>query len=138
MSCPLPLFFLTIHISSTVLLANVASKRSLNDAKVLLSLLTDQVLINLEQVISATEKQIFNVYNSLDIPEMMAIINLDEQNERQSTQNLQYAVNQMVSAVYPFDFVLVRTLDGHDIHTGGKITNGEAVYQQASELLDWL
>ena len=27
-------------------------------------------------------------------------------------------------------------LDGHDIHTGGKIENGDEVYQQASKLLD--
>ena len=128
--------FLIIYTSSTVLLVNAASNRSLNDAKALLSLLTDQVLINLEQVIITTQRQVFNLYNSLDIPEKMHELDIEEQNVRQATQNLQYSVNQMVSAVYPYDFVLVRTLDGHDTHTGGKIENGDEVYQQARELLD--
>ena len=87
-------------------------KRSLNDAKALLSLLTDQVLINLEQVILTTQRQVFNLYNSLDVPDKMHELDIEEQNVRQATQNLQYSVNQMVSAVYPYDFVLVRTLDG--------------------------
>jgi len=129
--------FIFIYISSTVLLANAASQRSLNDGRELLSLLTEQVLINIDQTISTTEKQVFNVYSSLDIPEIMGRISPENNgNDRQAKQTLQYIVNQMVSAVYPFDFVLVRTLDGQDIHTGEKIPSGDVVYQHASQLLD--
>lgn len=128
--------FLVILISITILLANVALQRSLDDAKALLSLLTDQVLINVEQTISATEKQIFTLSNSLNIPELMRTVNAFEPGIRPPMQALEYSVNQMVSEVYPFDFVLVRALNGQDIHTGGKIPDGEAVYQQARIFLD--
>ncbi len=128
--------FLIILIPTTILLANIALTRSLDDAKALLSLLTDQVLINVEQTISSTEKQIFNIYSSLNIPDQMRVVSSFELANRQSLQNLEYSVNLMVTEAYPYDFVLVRTLNGQEIHTGEKISNGDAVYNSAKKLLD--
>jgi sensor histidine kinase YesM len=120
----------------TLTLTSIATQRSLEDAKNQLSLLTNQVLINYRQSMLTTEQQIFNVYNSLDVPELMQQMQADGNRGSQAKKNLSYVLNQMVSVEYPFDFVLVRTLDGQEIHTGGKIANGAHLSEQAARLLD--
>lgn len=134
----LTIFFsltLVVTLSFIVVpLTKVATERILEDNRAHLSLLTEQVLINFDQYMSSTDKQLYNLCNSLNIAAYMRDIIENEANT-QSLRDLQYAVNQMVSTILPFDFVMVKTLNGIQIHTGGKLIDGASLAEQASSLL---
>ena len=133
----LTIFFsltLVVTLSFIVVpLTKVATERILEDNRAHLSLLTEQVLINFDQYMSSTDKQLYNLCNSLNIAAYMRDIIENEANT-QSLRDLQYAVNQMVSTILPFDFVMVKTLNGIQIHTGGKLIDGASLAEQASSL----
>jgi sensor histidine kinase YesM len=119
----------------TVMLTNVANQRTQEDNKAYLSLLTEQVLINFEQSMSSVEKQLYNSCDSLNIPTKMLAVT-DNHASTYTVRDLQYSVNQMVSTILPFSFVMVQTTDGVEVHTGGKHQNGDSLAAKASELLN--
>lgn len=131
-------FLLTLVITLSfisTLLIKIATQRALDDNKEQLSLLTEQVLINYEQTIHNTEKQLYNILNSLNIPPGMRAV-IESNANTQAVRDLQYSVNLMVSSSRPFDFVMVETLNGVKVHTGGKMYKGELLASQAGKLLE--
>ena len=127
---------LFIFVVSTVIMSLTAFNRSRKDAEIHLSLLTEQVLVNYRMVMDSTEKQIFNVYNALDIPELMQEYEELDTPDRQTVKELQYNVNQMVSESYPIDYVMILMLNKKEIHTGGKLDDGDAVSGRARRILE--
>ncbi len=135
MAISFTIIVVVVLISVTLVLARVFSRISMNDSVKLLTLLTEQVLVNAEQTMTVTEKQMFNLYNYLNIPEEMQKYKNSTQPQIQSVIGLKNLLTQMVSAAYPYNFVMVETYDGQYVSVGADSASYDYVRQQAGELI---
>lgn len=121
----------TISVTLTV----IASRRIEEDKKAHLNLLTEQVLYNFRDAANAASQQLINMVNSKGVASLMYINrNLQAGNPGyyQRTQELVYAVNQMITAHTYYSQIYIRMDSG--LSLSNSFTQ-ETFLREASELL---
>ena len=118
---------------STIQQTHVTLEVMKEDAQGNVSLLTEQVLINMEEVKTKLEKEIYTKMDSLDLAHF-----LQEHDQAPGIvvrQRLQYSLNQMITNTSVYDFVLVESKLGKQF-CATRASNGFQGEQTAQQLLE--
>lgn len=118
---------------STIQQTHVTLEVMKEDAQGNVSLLTEQVLINMEEVKTKLEKEIYTKMDSLDLARFLQ--EHDQSPGIVVRQRLQYSLNQMITNTSVYDFVLVESKLGKQFYAT-RAFDGFQGEQTAQQLLE--
>jgi len=122
-----------VLIFVTAILVLNFTQRNMEMSKIYLEKFTEQVIVNFRQNQRTTEMQLFNISNMFDIPQTMYEVSASQ--DMETVRDLYTKIRMIVSNLFPFNTVLIRTLDGTYI-SSAFTQDGQRTAERMTVLLD--